>query len=255
MRDDTAEVSVCLPALDEEATVGEIVSVIRRELMGVGPVAELVVVDDGSTDRTGEVAAKAGARVVSSPGSAPGRPSGKGTAMAAGLRATTGPTVVFCDADVVNFSADFVTRLLEPLSDPGVVFVKAFYRRPFGDQPEGGGRVTELLARPVINTLFPHLAAIRQPLAGEIAARRTVLERIAFEPGYAVDLALVIDVAARWGVEAIAQADLAVRRHRNRTLDQLGAQATAILEMALGRAGVELPAGGRAAFERLQAGG
>ena len=231
-------VSVCLPALDEASTVGRIVTTIRSELMGPGgPVSEVVVVDDGSTDQTAGVARESGAVVVTSRGSAPGHPAGKGAAMAAGLEATTGAIVVYCDADVDDFSAHFVTRLLEPLSDPGVQMVKAFYRRPLGESPAGGGRVTELLARPLIRALLPHLQFVRQPLAGEIAVRRSALEQVEFEPGYAVDLALIIDLTDRYGVDALAQADLDVRHHRNRSLEQLSDQAEEILRMVLRRVG------------------
>lgn len=233
-----AGVSVCLPALDEAATVGRIVSTIRSELMGAGgPVTEVVVVDDGSTDQTAAVARESGAVVVTSAGSAPGRPAGKGAAMATGLDATQGEIVVYCDADVADFSAQFVTRLLEPLSDPGIQMVKAFYRRPLDQSPAGGGRVTELLARPLIRALLPHLEFVRQPLAGEIAVRRSALDQVEFELGYAVDLALVIDLTERYGVDALAQADLDVRHHRNRSLEQLSVQAEEILRMVLRRVG------------------
>ncbi len=179
------------------------------------------MIDDGSSDGTADVARRAGAEVVPAAGSRAGHPAGKGAAMTSGRAATTGEIFVFCDADVDNFSAQFVTRLVEPMADPRVQFVKAFYRRPLEGSPAGGGRVTELLARPLIRALMPHLEFIRQPLAGEIAVRRTALEGIEFEPGYAVDLALVIDLTERYGVDAVAQADLEVRHHRNRNLEQL----------------------------------
>ena len=237
-------VSVCLPARDEAATVGRIVRVVRA-LVEAGVVDELVVVDDGSTDETAAISRNEGARVVTADGSRPGSPIGKGGAMQTGLAATSGDIVVYCDADVRNFTPEFVTRLIAPFRDPTVQFVKAYYERPLHDQPAGGGRVTELVARPLISLLFPHLSRIRQPLAGECAGRRDALEAVVFEAGYAVDLALIIDVAERFGVDAIAQADLGVRVHRNRSLEQLSGHSRAILAMALERAGLDVGDRGR----------
>lgn len=234
-------VTVCLPALNEEATVGRIVRTIGRDLVDSGVVDEILVVDDGSTDRTAEASRLAGARVVAADGSEPGAAAGKGAAMRTGLAASAGDVIVYCDADVRNFGAHFVTRLLEPLNDPAVAFVKAYYDRPLHDDPHGGGRVTELVAKPLISLLFPHLAFVRQPLAGECAGRRDALESVEFAGGYAVDLALVIDLAQRDGVESIAQVDLGVRVHRNRNLDQLSEQSRSIIAMVLDRAGLSVP--------------
>lgn len=236
----TSQVTVCLPARNEAATVGRIVRTIRRDLVDRGIVDDVVVVDDGSTDDTAEISRAAGARVVTADGSEPGSSAGKGAAMRTGLAASQADVVVYCDADVRNFAAHFVTRLLEPLENPEVVFVKAYYDRPLHDDPHGGGRVTELVAKPLISLLFPQLASIRQPLAGECAGRREALEALEFAGGYAVDLALVIDLAERHGIEAIAQADLGVRVHRNRSLDQLSEQSRSIIAMVLGRAGFAL---------------
>ncbi len=226
-------VSVCLPARDEEATVGTIVGRILDELGDV--VDEVVVVDDGSTDATAAVAVAAGAIVVAAndvlPGVGPG--TGKGEALWKALLVATGDVLVFVDADLRDFDTAFVTGLLAPLVDDRVGFVKGYYERPVG-----GGRVTELVARPLINLFFPELAFVRQPLGGEFAARREVLEQVPFVQGYGVDLALLVDVAGRFGPGSIAQADLGVRTHRNRSLEELGAQATAVMRVALSRAGV-----------------
>jgi glucosyl-3-phosphoglycerate synthase len=235
-------VSVCLPARDEAATVGAIVATIRHELVDRVPlVDEVLVVDDGSVDRTATVAAEAGATVVAAadvlPGCGPGR--GKGEALWKAVGAAKGDLLVFCDADVRQFGASFVTGLLGPLlADATVGFVKGFYDRPLDGLVGEGGRVTELVARPLLSLLFPHLAPVVQPLAGEFAARREVLEQLPFVQGYGVDLALLVDVAASIGVEAVAQVDLGHRTHRNRPLGQLVPQAAAVLGAALDRAGV-----------------
>jgi glucosyl-3-phosphoglycerate synthase len=150
--------------------------------------------------------------------------------------ASRGDLLVFCDADVKNFGPRFVTGTVGPLLiDDGLAFVKGFYDRPLDGRPGEGGRVTELVARPLISLLFPQLAGIRQPLAGECAAPRHVLEQLPFVEGYGVDLALVIDVARRFGLGAVGQTDLGVRVHRNRPLDDLAPQAMAVLQTALSR--------------------
>ncbi len=229
-------VSVCLPARNEEATVGSVVGSIRRALVeGIPVVDELVVVDDHSSDSTAEMAARAGALVVPAGSVLPEHPCGpgKGEAMWRGLHATTGDVVVFCDADVTDFDPCFVLGTLGPLlRHPDLALVKGHYSRP-----DGGGRVTELTARPLLSLLHPGLAGLAQPLAGECAARRDLLERLPFVGGYGVDLGLVIDVAARWGTSSLAQCDLGTRRHRNRSLRELGAQAVSVAQVALERAG------------------
>jgi len=234
-------VSVVLPARDEAATIGPIVETIRHDLVeGVHLVDELLVVDDHSTDDTAAVATAAGARVVAAGDVLPGVGSGigKGEALWRGVHVATGDVVVFCDGDIVDFQAQFVVGLLGPLlTNPDLGFVKGFYDRPV-DDGERGGRVTELLARPLLATLFPHLATVVQPLSGEYAGRRGLLRRLPFVGGYGVDLALLIDAAALIGTHRVAQVDLGVRRHRNRPLSELGPQATTVLQAALSRAGV-----------------
>jgi glucosyl-3-phosphoglycerate synthase len=236
-------VSVCLPARDEEATVGHIVATVRRTLAEAIPlVDEVVVLDDGSQDATAAVAAWEGARVVAVhdvlPEAGPG--SGKGNAMWTSLFACTGDLVCWVDADIRNFAPHFVSGLLGPLlTQPETGFVKGFYRRPLHGEPHGGGRVTELVARPLISALFPHLARFVQPLAGEYAGRREVLDAVPFVEGWGVELGLLVDVSKRFGIGAIDQVDLGVREHRNRPLDELGPQAMAILVTALRKAGLD----------------
>lgn len=241
------KISVCIPARNEASTVGAVVGSITQALTAVGGGApllhEVLVVDDGSTDGTAEVAQEAGAVVVGDPGQAAEPPAarsgfgGKGQAMRVGLEACKGDIIAFVDADVTNFGPHFVSGLLGPLLlDHGVSLVKGFYERPLYDAPAGGGRVTELMARPVIDLLFPDLAGIIQPLAGETAAPRAVLEACGLADGYAVELAILVDVASRFGADSIAQVDLGVRAHRNRPLSELRPQATDILRTALARA-------------------
>ncbi|WP_426365180.1 glucosyl-3-phosphoglycerate synthase [Streptomyces sp. E-08] len=239
-------VSVVLPALNEEATVGDIVSVIRRELMteAVPLVDELVVIDSGSTDRTAEVAAAAGARVVARDAILPRIPAvpGKGEVLWRSLMVTSGDVVCFVDADLRDFSADFVTGIVGPLlTDPDVDFVKAMYDRPFGAEPDGlasgrtpaqGGRVTELVARPLLNLHWPQLAGFVQPLGGEYAARRSLLERLPFPVGYGVELGLLVDALHTVGLDALAQVDVGVRKHRHQDGLALGRMAAAIYRTA-----------------------
>ncbi len=241
-RDGSAlRVSVVLPARNEEQTVGSIVDTLHRRLVvDESVIDELLVIDDGSTDATAAVAAEAGAKVIEASSVLPTHGSGgKGEALWKSLRASTGDVVVWCDADIRNFDERFVVGCLGPLlTRPDIGFVKGFYRRPLSDEGEGGGRVTELVARPLIATLFPELGHLVQPLSGEFGGRRELLEAVPFHRGYAVDLGLLIDLSRRFGIECIGQVDLGTRVHRNRPLRELGPQAAAITAMALERAGV-----------------
>ena len=235
-----ATVSVCLPAHDEERTIGHIVRRIRKELVDeIGLVDEIVVVDDHSTDRTGTRAHAAGARVVAASEVLPehGRGSGKGQALWKSLHASTGDLVVWCDADLHDFDIRFISGLLGPLlTDPEVAFVKGFYERPIDGRARGGGRVTELVARPMLTLLFPELAAVMQPLSGEYGGRRDVLEQVPFVEDYGVDIALLIDITRLVGVDRMAQVDLGRRVHRNRPLEELGPMAAQVMNAALRRA-------------------
>jgi glucosyl-3-phosphoglycerate synthase len=234
-------VSVVLPALDEETTVGEIVTVIRRELMSEAAplVDELVVVDSGSRDRTAEVAAKAGARVVCRDDILPRLPAvpGKGEVLWRSLLVTSGEIVCFVDADLREFDPSFVSGIVGPLlTEPDVQLVKAMYDRPLETGgtvlPAGGGRVTELVARPLLNLHWPLLAGFVQPLGGEYAGRRSLLERLPFPVGYGVELGMLIDALGLVGLDALAQVDVGVRHHRHQDGQALGRMAAAIYRTA-----------------------
>ncbi|MGY6502547.1 MAG: glucosyl-3-phosphoglycerate synthase [Acidimicrobiales bacterium] len=237
-------ISVCLPARNEQDTVGDIVATLHDELVVACPlIDELVVLDDQSIDETATLAAEAGATVVSSSDVLAhlAKGPGKGQAMWKSLHVTTGDLVVWCDADIRQFDSRFVTGIVGPLlAREDIGFVKGFYERPLADSGTGGGRVTELMARPLISLLFPHLSELVQPLAGEYGGRRELLESVPFVSGYGVELGLLVDLADRYGVGCLGQVDLGVRIHRNRTLDDLGPQAAAILHTALRRSAPEL---------------
>jgi glucosyl-3-phosphoglycerate synthase len=230
-----AQVSVVIPARDEEATVGGVVEAIAAAFPAGGLVDELVVMDSDSTDGTAEVAARAGATVYRCREVAPGLGAypGKGEALWKSLLVTTGDIVVFVDADLTRWGTHFVAGLLGPLLDPAgeTLLVKACYDR-LGDGPAGGGRVTELVARPLLNLWWPELAGVAQPLAGEWAARRTLLEALPVPVGYGVELGVLVDTARRHGTGAIAQVDLGERAHRHQPDADLAVMAAELLLVA-----------------------
>ncbi|WP_243769889.1 glucosyl-3-phosphoglycerate synthase [Amycolatopsis acidicola] len=232
-------VSVVIPARDEEETVGDIVRTIRRELMEAVPlVDELLVVDSRSQDGTARVAAEAGAAVVAQDAVLPSLEgmAGKGEALWKGLASTTGDLVVFVDGDLYDFSSDYVTGLLGPLlTDAEVAYVKGFYHRPLGSDADGGGRVTELVARPLLNMYWPELAGFVQPLAGEYAGRREVLESIPFVVDYGVEVGHLIDILAARGLDALAQVDLGKRTHRHQSTQALGRMSGQIMQTVFDR--------------------
>jgi glucosyl-3-phosphoglycerate synthase len=228
-------VSVCLPARNEARTIGAILERLMP-LRDCGAVDQIVVVDH-STDETAEIARQFGVEVHDQEALLPelGPVLGKGDAMWRSLHVLTGEVVCFLDADSECFGTHFACGLLGPLlCHRGISFVKGFYRRPFrvGELtlPDGGGRVTELTARPLLNLFYPELAAVEQPLAGEIAARRELLERIPFVTGYGVDIALLLDAYRAVGLDAIAQVDLDVRQNAHQPLRDLGPMAFAVLQ-------------------------
>jgi glucosyl-3-phosphoglycerate synthase len=232
----TTRISVVLPARNEERTVGAIVTVIRRELEHL--VDEIIVVDSRSTDATAEVAAAAGATVVHQDAVLSHLPvlSGKGEALWKGLAATTGDIVVYADADVSNFGSHFITGLLGPLlTDPEVHFVKGAYERPLNGRRGEGGRATELVARPLLNQWWPELAGFVQPLGGEYAARREVLQRVPYVTEYGVEFGLLVDLLDLIGLDAMAQVDLGSRDHGHQNTLALGRMAGQIMVTAWSR--------------------
>jgi len=238
-------ISVALPTLNEEATIGKVITAIRSRLMERFPlVDELVVIDSDSTDRTREIAERLGVPVHIHqqvlPEIGPGR--GKGEALWKSLAITTGDLLVWVDTDVTQFHPKFVYGLIGPLLiRPEIAFVKAFYRRPLnvgGElQATGGGRVTELAARPILNLFFPELSGIIQPLSGEQAGRRSLLERLPFFDLYGVETGLLIDVLRTTGLRSIAQVDMKQRIHRNQSLLNLSKTSFEILQVAMKRLG------------------
>ncbi|BBZ71369.1 glucosyl-3-phosphoglycerate synthase [Mycobacterium paraseoulense] len=239
-------ISVVLPALDEEETIESVVDSISPLVDGL--VDELIVLDSGSTDDTEIRAVAAGARVVSREQALPEVPirPGKGEALWRSLAATSGDIVVFVDSDLINPHPMFVPWLVGPLlTGDGIHLVKSFYRRPLqvGDVggaagATGGGRVTELVARPLLAALRPELGGILQPLGGEYAATRELLTSVPFAPGYGVEIGLLLDTFDRLGADAIAQVNLGVRAHRNRPLAELGAMSRQVIATLLSRCGV-----------------
>jgi len=236
-------ISVVIPARNEERTVAGVVGPLVQALVADVPlVDELVVIDSDSTDGTGRAAAGAGAVVHRARDIAPGLGTyrGKGEALWKSLLVTRGDVLVFVDADLTQWGPHFVTGLLGPLlADPGVDLVKGFYDRvrteEDGSVSTEGGRVTELVARPLLSLWWPHLAGVVQPLAGEWAARRPLMESLPIPVGYGVELSTLLDTTARHGLDALAQVDLGSRAHRHQANHDLGVMAAELLALAENR--------------------
>jgi len=238
-------VSLCIPTLNEERTIGKEVVVFRSELMSRHRlVDEIAVIDSGSEDKTLEVAAAFGAQVYRAADILPetGAKRGKGENLWKALYQLKGDVIVYVDADIKNVHARFVYGLVGPLIlRPAIGYVKAFYDRPLVSsgktRPSGGGRVTEILVRPLFCLFFPELAGLIQPLSGEYAVRREILERLRFPIGYGVETSHLIDVYRGWGMEAFGQTDLDQRIHRNQSTRDLGKMSFGILQTFLSRVG------------------
>ena len=238
-----ATVSVVVPAKDCGATIGPIAEALM-DLVEAGAIDDVLVVDAGEEDGTRALAEAAGARVVRDADFLPDRGPvrGKGDAMWRALGAVDGDVVCFVDGDTEGFGAHFACGLIGPIvCEPGAAYCKGFYRRPFRTPDgattlaTGGGRVTELCAKPLLRRFWPELAGFHQPLAGEMAARRSLLERHPFAPGYGVELALLLDAHADVGLRGLAQVDLDVRQNAHQPLEALGAMADEVLAVAAAR--------------------
>ncbi len=237
-------ISLALPALNEEKTIGSVISTLKEALLDDVPLLdEIILMDSNSTDRTREIAAELGVPVyihqqvlAKEVGSFPG----KGEALWKSLYVTRGDIIVWVDTDITNIDPRFVYGLLGPLlSWDSIQYVKGFYRRPITEggalRPEGGGRVTELVSRPLINLFVPELSGVVQPLSGEYAGRRQALEQLPFFSGYGVETGLLIDILSNFGLHAIAQSDLQERVHHNQSLTGLSRMSFAILQVFIAR--------------------
>jgi glucosyl-3-phosphoglycerate synthase len=238
-----ARISLAFPTLNEEATIGKEILVIKTELMDRFPLLdEIAVIDSGSTDGTRRVAEGLGAKFFQSKDILPGYGSfrGKGENLWKSLFVLSGDIIVWIDADIRNIGPRFVYGLIGPLlKNPRIAYVKAFYERPFhtpdGLTSSGGGRVTEILIRPLFSLFYPELACLIQPLSGEYAGRRGLLEELPFSVGYGVEIGHLIDIYHRFGTETLAQVNMDSRVHRNQSVQALGKMAFGILNTFLNR--------------------
>lgn len=237
-------ISLCLPTLNEEKTIAKEIIIMKSELMTRNPLLdEIVVIDSGSTDNTVEVAKAFGADVYDADEILPNLENfkGKGENLWKSLFVTKGDIIVYLDADIKNIHHRFVYGLVGPLLlDDNIKYAKAFYDRPIAIgknkiRPTGGGRVTELVIRPLFSLFFPELTQIIQPLSGEYAGYREVFEKIPFPIGYGIETSMILDICERWGLDVIAQVDLERRVHRNQNTKALGKMSFVILKTFLNR--------------------
>jgi len=237
-RDKGLKVSVCFPTMNVADTLGRILDMIRGELVEKYPlIDELAVIDSRSNDGTIEIAERGGARVIFDDEVLPetGTGKGKGEALWKSIAALEGDIICWIDSDIENMHPRFAYGLIGPLLEfDEVGYVKGFYDRPLNrdgvSKPSGGGRVTELTVRPVLNLFYPELSGMIQPLSGEYAGRRSVLEAIPFITGYGVETGMLIDILEKFGLDAFAQTDLEVRQHHNQPIDALGRMSFGILQ-------------------------
>ena len=236
-------ISLALPALNEEKTVGEVITTVKRELMDRVPLLdEIVLIDSDSRDRTREIAGELGVPVYIHQEILPqyGARTGKGEALWKSLYVTRGDIILWIDTDIVNIHPRFLYGLLGPLLlRPDILFIKGYYKRPINlngkTESTGGGRVTELTARPLLNLFYPELSGVIQPLSGEYGGRRSALEKLPFSSGYGVETGLLIDVFEKFGLNAIGQVDLQERVHHNQQLEGLSKMAFAIIQTVVRR--------------------
>lgn len=232
------KISLCFPTLNEEKTIGQSIVLMKGELQDRYPlIDEIAVIDSGSNDKTLSIAAKFGAKTYAASDylQEEGCYKGKGENLWKALYLLEGDIIVFVDADIANIHPRFAYGLLGPvLHDPEIKFVKAFYNRPFknsaGVSPSGGGRVTEILIRPLFSQFFPELSGMIQPLSGEYAGYRSLFEQISFPVGYGVETGMLIDILQKWGLSAMAQVSLESRIHRNQSVTSLGRMSFGILQ-------------------------
>lgn len=231
------KISLCFPTLNEAQTIGTILRVVEKHLYNTGLIDEVVVIDSGSDDGTAEIVKSLGFKVYQHKEILPkyGSYRGKGDALWKSLYVLNGDIIVWCDADIKNFSPRFIYGLIGPLLlEDNISFVKAFYLRPLKIDSSymkcEGGRVTEILIRPILNLFYPELSKVLQPISGEYAGRREILEQIPFYTGYGVEIGMLIDIYEKFGLDTIAQVDVIRRIHRNQPLLALSKMSFGIVQ-------------------------